>query len=27
VTVVDQTDLPWFERPHVVATRTGENPE
>ncbi len=24
VTVVDQTDLPWFERPHVSTTRSGE---
>ena len=24
VTVVDQTDLPWFERPHLSPTRSGE---
>jgi glutamate racemase len=24
VTVVDQTDLPWFERPHVSPSRSGE---
>jgi glutamate racemase len=24
VTVVDQTDLPWFERPHVSPTHSGE---